>query len=106
MPLRDDFEAIAEEEREIVDRVSGNGGPLRAVESAELLGSYPDTVIRITATRDRQTEVHDWFVWNGQVTGAPPGVGSGPVEYAQLLDAQILYWLSSPTWKSHTLVDR
>lgn len=74
--------------------------------SAVDLPHDPDTMVWIKATRDGRSEVHDWHVSDGEMTGAPSGVGSGPEQYEQLRAVQIIYWLTSPKRQSHRLADR
>ncbi len=102
MKRRTDVENIQAEEQEILERFRAEmqADPfLRPVESAELVGSYPGTVIRITATQHGQTRTLEKSLWDGKMTGAPAGIGSGPQEYNQLYGVQVMYWLMAPFWR-------
>jgi hypothetical protein len=101
MNTRSDIENIHAEEREILERFEPVRQALGVISPVELVGSYPDTVIRMTATKNGQTDTREWSIWDGQMTGAPRGVGSGPDEYLQMLEVQVIYWLGAPRWTGH-----
>ena len=90
-----------EQEQVILSRFNAEVAPdFPAIESAELVGSYPETVIRVTATRGDQTHTAEWSIWDGNMTGSPPGSTGGTGEYLTLLVAETAEWLSAPFWRS------
>jgi hypothetical protein len=104
MNARDDIENIHAEEQEILERFreGTEKGPFSFIDSVELVGTYPETVIRMTGTRYGRIQVQEWSLWDGDMTGSPPGVGSGPDEYLQKLGLQVTYWMTSPQWRAAT----
>ena len=94
-----DEQSIAEQEQEILDGFNQTILPgFASLEAAALVGRYPDTVIRVTASKGDQTRVEDWPIWDGNMTGAPTGVPPGTEEYLQLLTARVVEWLTAPYW--------
>jgi hypothetical protein len=88
------------QEREILEGVHAEIRPtFKSIESAELDGHFPDTMIRLTAHRHGQTRTEEWPVWDGTMTGCPPGVPPGTEEYLTLLFASVAEWLSAPFWR-------
>lgn len=90
------------EERDILDRarevVKHQQRRSWTLDDVELVGQYPDTDIRVTATREGKTRSHDWPIWDGSMIGGPPGV-VGSAEYIQMLFTEVDYWLRKPRWE-------
>jgi hypothetical protein len=78
---RPDPAEIRAEEQEILEGAERRvrAGALSAfLNSVELVGSYPDTVLRLTASKEGRTQVEEFSIWDGQMTGSPPGVAATP----------------------------
>jgi hypothetical protein len=86
---------IQAEERAILEGISDwdwHGRGIPEIESVELFGEYPETILRIVASKRGYTRALEWPVWDGQMTGSPAGVGSGPEEFLQMLGVDLIYW--------------
>ena len=92
------IEGIAATEKAIVDGVKLWITATSFVRSAVLEGSYPDTELVLVVARNDKTKTLRYSVWDGTMTGSPAGIGSGPEEYIQLLDAMVLEWSTAPYW--------
>jgi hypothetical protein len=68
-----DADEIAREERAVIEAFEQDIAPTYppVVLSGELVGSYPDTAIRMSFTKGSQTQVQDFSLWDGQMIGAP-----------------------------------
>jgi len=66
--------------------------------AAMIVGAYPDTVIRVVATAHKESRSHDWPIWDGSMTGAPPRPGDGVAEFLQVLELRIIEWLAAAYW--------
>lgn len=115
-PYRPGPEEVAAEEREVLERVrrewlspprlsararqilAASAHQPATVDAVDLVGRYPQTMIRVTARRGGVTHTGEWPIWDGTLIGGPPGVAS-PQGFAQMLGVQILYWQTAPTWK-------
>jgi hypothetical protein len=92
---------IQAEEQEILEGISDwdwNGRTVPEIQSVELFGEYPETILRIVASRHGYTREREWSVWDGQMTGSPAGVGAGPDEFLLMLSMDLLYWRTAPKW--------
>ena len=96
-----DEESITAQEREILEGFIETIVPAisSATLSGVLIGAYPDTVLRVSASKHGQTRVREWSIWDGTMTAAAPGVPPGTEEYLQLLFSQVSYWMTAPYWR-------
>ena len=100
-PAAPRHELVERVEGEVISHFTDEIGPTgRDIVAAMVLGSYPDTVIRVVATRGRQTRTCEWPLWDGSVTDIDTAADLGADEFLQALDVRIIEWLASPGWRT------
>lgn len=91
---------IEQVERELLERFNHEVAPAAdGLAMAMVVGVHPDTVIRVVATAQGESRTHEWSIWDGEMTGAPPRPGDGVGQFLQVLELRIIEWLAAAYWR-------